>query len=374
MAIFQPFKMERMMSKWENVVEYNLSESGVHPMTMRELVEDAETLERLFDLEINYPQANGIIPLRENISRLYSGSHPENILVTVGCIEANYLALLTLLEPGDEMAIMLPNYMQVWGMAKNMGIRMREFHLDEARGWGLEEGWDEAITENTKLIAVCNPNNPTGYILTETEMDAIVNAADKVGAWILADEVYAGAEREREKETPSFWGRYDKVLAHGSLSKAYGIPGLRIGWTVGPAETVDAMWARHEYLTISAGMLDNHLAAYALSPEVRPRLIQRARDYIRRGYPILEEWMASHGDVFNVIPPQAAAIAFVGYDLDINSTELVEQLMKEKSVLIVPGDHFGLDRHLRISYGLEPDFLRAGLDRIREMILEIKQG
>ena len=374
MAIFQPFKMERMMSKWENVVEYNLSESGVHPMTMRELVEDAETLERLFDLEINYPQANGIIPLRENISRLYSGSHPENILVTVGCIEANYLALLTLLEPGDEMAIMLPNYMQVWGMAKNMGIRMREFHLDEARGWGLEEGWDEAITENTKLIAVCNPNNPTGYILTETEMDAIVNAADKVGAWILADEVYAGAEREREKETPSFWGRYDKVLAHGSLSKAYGIPGLRIGWTVGPAETVDAMWARHEYLTISAGMLDNHLAAYALSPEVRPRLIQRARDYIRRGYPILEEWMASHGDVFNVIPPQAAAIAFVGYDLDINSTELVEQLMKEKSVLIVPGDHFGLDRHLRISYGLEPEFLRAGLDRIREMILEIKQG
>ena len=374
MAIFQPFKMERMMSKWENVVEYNLSESGVHPMKMRELVEDAETLERLFDLEINYPQANGIIPLRENISRLYSGSHPENILVTVGCIEANYLALLTLLEPGDEMAIMLPNYMQVWGMAKNMGIRMREFHLDEARGWGLEEGWDEAITENTKLIAVCNPNNPTGYILTETEMDAIVNAADKVGAWILADEVYAGAEREREKETPSFWGRYDKVLAHGSLSKAYGIPGLRIGWTVGPAETVDAMWARHEYLTISAGMLDNHLAAYALSPEVRPRLIQRARDYIRRGYPILEEWMASHGDVFNVIPPQAAAIAFVGYDLDINSTELVEQLMKEKSVLIVPGDHFGLDRHLRISYGLEPDFLRAGLDRIREMILEIKQG
>ena len=374
MARFQPFEMERMMSKWENVVEYNLSESGVHPMTMRELVEDAETLERLFDLEINYPQANGIIPLRENISRLYSGSHPENILVTVGCIEANYLALLTLLEPGDEMAIMLPNYMQVWGMAKNMGIRMREFHLDEARGWGLEEGWDEAITENTKLIAVCNPNNPTGYILTETEMDAIVNAADKVGAWILADEVYAGAEREREKETPSFWGRYDKVLAHGSLSKAYGIPGLRIGWTVGPAETVDAMWARHEYLTISAGMLDNHLAAYALSPEVRPRLIQRARDYIRRGYPILEEWMASHGDVFNVIPPQAAAIAFVGYDLDINSTELVEQLMKEKSVLIVPGDHFGLDRHLRISYGLEPDFLRAGLDRIREMILEIKQG
>ena len=202
-------------------------------------------------------------------------------------------------------------------------------------------------------------------------MDAVVNAADKIGAWILADEVYAGAEREREEETPSFWGRYDRVLAQGSLSKAYGIPGLRIGWTVGPADTVDALWARHEYLTISAGMLDNHLAAYALSPEVRPRLIGRGREYIRRGYPLLQAWMAEHGDLFRVVPPQAAAIAFVKYGLDINSTELVERLMKEKSVLIVPGDHFGLDHHLRISYGLEPDFLRTGLDRIHELIAEI---
>ena len=372
MSAFQPFEMERMMSKWENVVEYNLSESGVHPMTLKELVQDPDDLERLLNIEINYPQANGILPLRENIARLYPGSTPENVLVTVGCIEANYVAMQTLLEPGDEMAIMLPNYMQVWGLARNMGVRMREFHLDEAKDWGLADGWEKAITKQTKLIAVCNPNNPTGSILTDEEMDAVVNAAEKVGAWILADEVYAGAEREREEETPSFWGRYDKVLAQGSLSKAYGIPGLRIGWTVGPADTVDDMWARHEYLTISAGMLANHLAAYALSPEVRPRLIQRARDYIRRGYPILQAWMADHGGLFSVVPPQAAAIAFVGYDLDVNSTELVERLMKEKSVLIVPGDHFGLDHHLRISYGLKPDFLRAGLDRIHEMLVELQ--
>jgi len=158
----------------------------------------------------------------------------------------------------------------------------------------------------------------------------------------------------------------------GSLSKAYGLPGLRTGWVVGPEGTVDDMWARHEYINISTTMLSNHLAAYALSDEVRPRLQKRARDYIRRGYPILENWMKEHGSIFSIVPPQAAAIAFVRYNLDINSTELVERLMKEKSVLIAPGDHFGIDHHVRISHGLKPDFLTAGLDRIHELIVELQ--
>ena len=174
-----------------------------------------------------------------------------------------------------------------------------------------------------------------------------------------------------------------------SLSKAYGLPGLRIGWVVGPADIVDDIWARHEYTTISAAMLANRLAAIALSPQVRPRLIQRTRDYIRRGFPILDGWLRcpepfvpgpkdqgpvegeSHEGTFSVVPPQAAAIAFVRYHLDVNSTELVERLMREKSVLIVPGDHFGLDHHLRISFGLPPDYLRAGLDRIHQLIAEL---
>ena len=368
---FQPFVMERVMSKWENVVEYNISESGVHPMTLRELVEDPKDLERLLDVEINYPQANGIIELRERIAALYSDCTPDNILVTIGAAESNFLTMQTVLEPGDEAAIMLPNYMQIWGIAKNMDLKIREFRLQEEKEWGLEDDWDKAITPNTKLIAVCNPNNPTGRIMPAEEMDAVVAAADRVGAWILSDEVYAGAERTTDTVTPSFWGQYDKVLAMGSMSKAYGLPGLRVGWVVGPADTVDEIWARHEYVAISASMLSNHITAYALSPEVLPRIRQRTRDYIRRGYPILEEWMNSHEGTFSVIPPQAAAIAYLKYQIDINSTELVDRLMKEKSVLIVPGDHFGMDHYLRISFGLEPDFLRAALDRIHELLVEL---
>ncbi|HHS14221.1 MAG TPA: aminotransferase class I/II-fold pyridoxal phosphate-dependent enzyme [bacterium] len=365
---FQPFEMERMMSKWENAVEYNLSESGVHPMIIRELIDDADDIDALLDTEINYPQANGLPALRERIAALYEESRPEQVLVTVGCIEANYLALHTLLEPGDEMAMMLPNYMQLWGVARNRGIQIRPFYLREENDWALDMG--DAVTEKTRLIAVCNPNNPTGYILTEDEMDEIVRQAERVGAWILADEVYAGTERLTDRETPSFRGRYDRVLANGSLSKAYGIPGLRIGWTVGPENTVDDMWARREYITISAGMLSNKLAEIALRPQVRRRILRRTRDYIRRGYPVLEEWMNSQGGLFDVVPPQAAAIAFVRYHLNVNSTEFVNRLIREKSVLIVPGDQFGMDRHFRISYGLSPERLEPALERIEELLNE----
>ena len=373
MPAFQPFDMERMMSKWENAVDYNLSESGVHPTTVRELVDDKALIEELLTTKLGYAQANGIVELRERIAALYPGASPDHVLVTVGCAEGNYNAIHTVLAPGDEAVVMLPNYMQIWGVARNLGALVKPFRLKEELGWAPDlDELNDAVTGRTKLIAVCNPNNPTGYILTEAEMEAIVRAAEQVGAWLLTDEVYSGAERLTEAQTPSFWGQYDRVLAMGSLSKAYGLPGLRIGWVVGPLDIIDEIWARHEYTTISATMLANKLAAIALSPQVRPRLLQRAREYIRRGFPILEDWLNAHEGAFTLIPPQAAAIAFVRYHLKINSTELVERLIHEKSVFIVPGDHFGMDHYLRISFGLPPDYLKAGLDRIHELIAELQ--
>jgi len=374
MTTFQPFEMERMMSQYEQGVEYNLSESGVHPVLLRELLnEQPGSLDKLLETDINYPHVNGIPELRQNIARLYHGAKPENVLVTVGAIEGNYISVRTLLSPGDEIVIMLPNYMQIWGIAKNHDLEIKTFQLQEKESWGMNVAeLEEAVTSETKLIAVCNPNNPTGHTLTETEMAAIIACAERVGAWILSDEVYRGADRVSEEENPSFYGRYDKVVAVGSMSKAYGLPGLRLGWTVAPEETINDIWARHEYTTISATMLSNKLAAIALSPEVRPRLIQRARDYIRRGFPILQEWMHSHENIFSLTPPDASAIAFIRYNLDINSTSFVNRLCKEKSVLIVPGDHFGLDHFVRISFGLPKEYLVPALDRIHELVVELQ--
>ncbi len=375
MSEFQPFVMERMMSRYEQAVDYNLSESGVHPMLLRELLGDEPgRVEGLLDADLNYPHMNGTPELRANIATMYPGATPDNILVTIGAIEANYNAMHTLLNPGDEVVVMLPNYLQIWGVAKNLGVNMKTFNLRESEGWAPDLAQlDEAVTQDTKLIAVCNPNNPTGRIMTEAEMDAIVAAAARCGAWILADEVYSGAERDREEQAPTFYGRYDKVLAIGSLSKAYGLPGLRLGWVVCPPDTVEDIWARHEYTTLSATMLSNKLAEIALSPEVRPRIIRRTREYIRNGYPVIQKWMESHGDTFSVVPPQAAAIAFVRYHLDINSTELAERIRAEKSVLIVPGDHFGLDHFLRISFGLPHDYLAPALDRIHDVVMSLQE-
>ena len=374
MTAFQPFLMERMMSKFEQDVEYNLSESGVHPLSLRELLNgDPDQISSLLSTNLDYPHVNGIPQLRENIATLYDGANLNNVLVTVGAAEANFITIRTLLSAEDEIVIMLPNYMQVWGIAKNDGLTIRTFRLHEERSWALDlDELEAVVTPNTKLIAVCNPNNPTGYILSEVEMDAIVAAAAQAKAWILTDEVYRGAERSAGDPSSSFYGRYENVIATGSLSKAYGLPGLRTGWAVGPPEVIDDLWARHEYVTISATALANKLAAIALSPEVRPRLIRRTRQYIRKGCSILRDWMDSHEDTFHLTPPSAAAIAFARYRLDINSTDFTERLRKEKSVLIVPGDHFGMDHFVRISFGLPHGYLSAALDRIHELIMELK--
>jgi aspartate/methionine/tyrosine aminotransferase len=367
---FQPFVMERMMSKFEQVVDYNLSESGVHPMRLEELLElRPGAREGLLATEINYPHTNGIPALRDHIAAMYPGATPQGVLVTVGAIEANYIAVQTLVTPGEHVVVMVPNYLQIWGLAHNQGLEVATFQLREDRGWAPDlDELRAAVGPATRLIAVCNPNNPTGRALTEDEMDAVVAVAESVGAWILADEVYAGAERLSDEVTPSFWGRYDKVVAVGSMSKAYGLPGLRLGWAVAPAHVAEQFWARHDYVTLSATMLSNHLAAIALHPQVRPRVLERTRGFIRRGFPILERWLARHPGLLELHPPDAAAIACLRYHLPVESTDLVERLRREHSVLIVPGDHFGLDHHLRISFGLPEDYLNAGLDRIQRLL------
>jgi aspartate/methionine/tyrosine aminotransferase len=368
---FYPFMLERDMSVWENKVKYNLSESGVHPMTITDLSEgNNEFVEQILTSELNYAQANGIPELRDNIAALYPGASRDNVIVTTGAAQANFTSILTALDPGDEIVVMLPNYMQIYGIGINYGLHVKTFSLKEEQGWSVDiDEVGDVVSDKTKLIAVCNPNNPTGHIMTDDEMDAVIAAAERTGAWLLSDEVYAGAEHHQEEVTPSFWGRYDRVLAVGSMSKAYGLPGLRIGWVVAPADMVDEIWARQDYVTISASMLGNKLAAYALSPEVLPRIIARTRQYVRSGYKNLDNWIQEHNDLLSVIPPQAAAIAFVRYHKEINSSELVQRLIKDHDTYIVPGDLFGLDHHLRISYGLSADYVNEGLSRVYKTLV-----
>jgi aspartate/methionine/tyrosine aminotransferase len=368
----EQFQMERMQSTWENRVRYNLSESGVHPMQLGELLkEDPEAAERLSKQELGYAQSNGTPELRNAIAKYYPGATPDHILVTNGTSEANFLCMWTLVDPDDEILFMLPNYMQMWGLSRGFHGKVRSYSLKEDLNWRIDfDELERSLTKRTKLIAVCNPNNPTGAIMDGEDMDRLVGVARSVDAWLLVDEVYQGAERECDR-SQSFWGRYDRVIVTNGLSKAYGLPGLRIGWIVAPPDLIAKLWSYHDYTTIGPAMLSDVLARVALVPATREKILARTRKILQTNYPILANWIRNHGDMFTMVEPKAGAIAYFRYKMAINSTELVEKLLREKSVLIVPGDHFGMDHYLRIGYGPPANYLTSGLERIHETLASL---
>ena len=368
----EQFAMERMQSTYENQVEFNLSESGVHPLLLGELADDAASREALLAEPLRYTQSNGTMPLRELVAGIYPGATPDHVQVTNGGSEANYLTTWNLVEPHDEVAMMVPNYMQTWGLTRAFGADVKEWRLVVDKGrWHVDvESLERLVTRRTKLIIICNPNNPTGARFDADALDRIAEIASKHGSWILSDEIYRGAERDA-RETPSMWGRSERVIITSGLSKAYGLPGLRIGWIVGPPALVASLWSYHDYTTISPGALSDALARRALEPARRARILARTRRILNENFPTIQQWLDAHGGLFSYVPPDAGAIVYVQYHHDVNSTELVNRLRREKSVLIVPGDHFGMDGYLRIGFGDKTDYLRDGLERVKDLIADL---
>ena len=367
----EQFAMERMQSTYENLVEFNLSESGVHPLTLGELLDDDGSRAALLAEGLRYTQSNGTIPLRESIAALYPGASPDHVQVTNGGSEANYITMWKLVEPGDEVVIMVPNYMQTWGLARAFGAAVRAWPLGRTgtpAKWTADiERLGEMVTARTKVIIICNPNNPTGARFEAADLDRIAALADRHGAWILSDEIYRGAELDG-RETPSMWGRSPRAIITSGLSKAYGLPGLRIGWIAAAPELVASLWSYHDYTTISPGALSDVLARRALEPARRGRIIARTRGILNENFPVIAAWLDEQDEMFSYTPPDAGAIVYVQYHHPINSTELVTRLRMEKSVLVVPGDHFGMDRYLRIGFGDTIDYLKTGLGRLRDLL------
>jgi hypothetical protein len=245
---------------------------------------------------------------------------------------------------------------------------LREHETAAGRRWrpDLDE-LARLVTSRTKLILICNPNNPTGARLEAADLDGIATIAGRHGSWILADEIYRGAELDGQ-ETASMWGRSDRVIVTSGLSKAYGLPGLRIGWIVAPPSLAASLWSYHDYTTIAPGALSDLLARMALDPARRPSILERTRRIIRTNYPVIRDWLVSHGDAVSHVPPEAGAIVYLGYRHGINSTELVTRLRDTQSVLIVPGDHFNMDGYLRIGFGSETAHLIEGLRRLHLLL------
>jgi len=362
------FEMERMQSTYENVVKYNMSESGVHPVSLRELGEMGLDLDAVLDCPLVYSQSNGTIALREQLAALYPGASIDNIEVTNGSSEANFVTTLVLVDKGDSVIFEVPNYMQVFGLAPAFSDEVITVKLVQENNW--EPDWEEferALGSNPKMMYISNPNNPTGSVFSRDVMERLVAGLERTSTYLLADEVYQGAELDGNI-SPSFWGMYDRAIIVNGLSKAYGIPGLRIGWIVGPPDFIAECWAKHDYITIGPGTISDIAAQIAVQPEVRKKLHARTKNIIGENGIIFREWIDRFDGFLEYTEPRAGAMAFVKYNHDIPSLELVQRIHRNQDVLIVPGSHLGMEGYLRIALGSPKEEFVAALELIKKEI------
>lgn len=370
-----PFALERVQSEWEHRVRYNLSESGVRPLSVRDLLGNGAALEALLDAPLIYTQTNGTPDLRAAIAALYPGAAADHVQVTNGGSEANFVVTWRMVEPGDEVVVLVPAYMQVAGLVPAFGGVVREWPMARVAGaWRPDlDRLAALVTAKTRAIVICTPNNPTGARLTGAELDAVAAAADRVGAWVVCDEIYRGAEFDGV-EAASMWGRGERVIVTSGLSKAYGLPGLRVGWAVGPPGVAASLWAYHDYTSIAPGALSDRLATAALAPPMRSRLLQRTRAILRENLPPVEAWLRGCGHAFEWSSPEAGAFIYARYGLPIGSTALTDGLREQESVLVVPGDAFGMDGYLRFGVGEHAAYVLAGLDRVKAYLDRLTPG
>jgi len=366
----ETFELERLQSIWENRVELNLTESGIHPYSLRELLTEDE-IDRVLDLRLGYGWTNGEPALREAISAMYRDANPDQVLVTSGSAEANFLATWSLLEPGDEIAVMLPNYMQIWGIARSLGVEVRGFRLREELDWAPDlDELRAVVSPRTRLVVVCNPNNPTGAVLRREAMEEILEIAHSVGATVYADEVYKGVELDGN-EGPSFRDLDASAIVTAGLSKALAHPGLRIGWLVGPEDFIEAAWHRNDYTTITTSLISEFVATMILQPDRRRQILERNREMLNQNLATLAEWIERRPGQFHFVPPRAGGMAFLRYHAEVNSSEFATRLREEKSLLVLPGDVYGMDGYLRLGIGERSDYLERGLELLGEGFDEI---
>ena len=367
---FPSFDLERIQSIYENSVEINLTESGIEPLSLKELMNPKE-IEELINLPLGYGYTQGTPLLRQRISNLYEGADENNVLVTSGSSEAIFLSAVLTVSKSDRVVMMTPNYLSFNGVAEALGADVDYVPLLKKEKWEWDlDCLDEVVSNKTKVISICNPNNPTGSILNLEQMLKIVEIADRVGAYLLVDEVYIGAELGT-KQTKSFLGMYEKTIVTSGLSKSYAHPGLRIGWIVSEKSIVEEAWAIKDYTTIASSSLSQHIAAKVLEPETISKLRSRTKVLLNKNLETFSKWVLPFSNHLSFLKPEAGGFAFVEYDMDINSTDLVHDLRKNEGVFIVPGDSFGMDRYFRIGLGHESTGFSKGLDLLSKGLTRV---
>lgn len=369
------FGVEIWMGLYENDCDYNLAETCVESLTVNQLLEYSgkkdEILDEVYNMKLTYGEIEGSLKLRNEIADLYEKIDIHNITVTHGAIGANSLSIETLVEPGDTVISVLPTYQQHYSIPESIGANVKILKLRPENEFlpDLRE-LKSYIDDKTKLICINNPNNPTGALMDEEFLKKIVDIAKECDAYVLCDEVYRGLNHEGENFTKSIVDLYEKGISTGSMSKTFSLAGLRIGWVVGPKDFIKSVNKRRDYNTISCGMIDDRLSAVAL--ENKDKIVKRNLQIVRGNVKLVDEWVKNEA-LIEYIKPKAGTTAFLKYNFDMKSEELCLRLLKEKSVMLVPGSSLDMEGYVRLGFANSPEIIKVGLKKISEFLKELEE-
>lgn len=366
----EDFHVEIWMNTYETKCKHNIAETCVDSITFADLMELAgktgDILGELNGMKLTYGAIEGSLRLRTAISALYPGRGPHEVLVTHGAIGANALLYDTLIEPGDEVVSIVPAYQQHYSLPESRGARVKRLKLRAEDGYLPDlDALEALVTPETKIIALTNPNNPTGSVIDEARLRGIADIARRHNAWVLCDEVYRGVNQADDAMPASMAEIYERGVAVGSMSKAFALAGLRLGWIVASPDLLQKVTVHRDYNTISVGMIDDHVASIAL--ENSDALLRRNRQIVRTNLTLLDAWV-SREPLMSWVRPTGGTVTLLNYDLDIGSYEFCRRLMDETGVLLTPGAAFEMEGTVRIGFGNGTDALRGGLEGLSRFL------
>ena len=351
----EPFLLERYFAKHEFSARHLLSSSDCEALSMAELLAlaDAESRRLWKDLRLGYTETPGHPALRESIAATYRSIGPDNILVVVP-EEGIFLLMQALLKPGDHVVCTFPGYQSLYEVARAIGCEVTLWEPDEAQGWHFSVARLQGLLRDTTRLVVVNfPHNPTGYLPSGADFAALVDSVRHQGAYLLSDEMYRCLELDPAARLPAGCDVYERAISLSGLSKAYGLPGLRIGWVAArDAGILDRMSALKDYTTICNSAPSEILALMALRS--RERILNRQQALIHRNIDLLDAFFQRYAERFSWNRPIGGSICFPRLLEAENSCAFCETLIQETGIMLVPSRMFSYgDRHVRIGFGRE---------------------
>lgn len=358
------FVLEHWLNPRDGICKYNLGASCVKALGVNEMLEfvgenPEEILKEIGNMSLHYGEFDGSLRLRKAIASMYKKVTPEMILTVHGGTGANNMVLTELLEPGDNIVVVVPSYQQHYSIPENLGIEVRKLNLKIEDGFLPNvETLQQLVDKNTKMISFTNPNNPAGTYIKEALMGEIIKIAKSVDAYIFSDEIYRGLD---DDYMPSIVDLYDKGICTSSMSKVFSMAGTRVGWIIVPEKnTFDQMFNRRSFDTICGSVIDEYLSAIAL--ENHGKILERSKSIVRKNKKVLDHWINSQTKM-KYCGESYGSTVLIKYDAEISATDICLDIFEKTGVLLCHGDCYEEPFTFRLGYGFDGDeMLKTGLD------------